>query len=165
MLFAPSELDESDAVPAHVPVMDIDPDGPVIELVPQAAANVNRTTAIVFFMMSYAPARRTPVETLRGSLTVPGVPVGPGPRCSAVAGFSTELGRIPQLSCLVAVATRPYESPGCYFLIMGLLAGCILAMAVRCAVTLVAKTDTRFASGVVDWTSFSSAVSWVFNSL
>lgn len=52
---APSEPDESDALPAHVPVMDIDPDGPVMELSLQAAANINRTTAMALFILDTLP--------------------------------------------------------------------------------------------------------------
>ena len=52
---APIDADESDALPAHVPVMDVDPDGPVMELLLQAAANVNRTAAIALFIFGSLP--------------------------------------------------------------------------------------------------------------
>ncbi len=158
---APSEPDESDALPAHVPVIDIDPDGPVIELVPQAAANVNRTTAIVFFMMSGTPARRTPVETLRGPPDGRNTLVGSSPRRARHCGFFPRCRG--EFRALTFAGERA-AMPVIYFLIIVLLAGCILAMALRCAVTLAAKVDTRFASGLVDWTSCSRAVSWVFSS-
>ena len=53
---APIEPDESDALPAHVPVMDIDPDGPVMELSLHAAANVNSDIAIALFILNTLPS-------------------------------------------------------------------------------------------------------------
>jgi len=71
MLPVPIELLESEELPAHVPAMDpgVIPDGPVAELLPQAAVNAaNATAANTFFILpppSLETRRATSVNLCR----------------------------------------------------------------------------------------------------
>ena len=71
MLPAPIELLESEELPAHVPAMDagVIPDGPVGELLPQAAVNAASAIAANTFVITSTFVARNPPRNVSHSVS------------------------------------------------------------------------------------------------